>query len=305
MSSLRVRLLGGLELHRGSSPLPPFPTRRAASLFAFLALHAGRTFHREALAGHFWGDQPEERARKCLRTTLWRVRCVVDGGRVPGSELRVEGGRIGLAPFPGTEVDVHSLLEGIDRAEAQSASAGAPADDTVRDLEDALALYRGHLLEGVYEDWAALERERVRLAHLRGLEILLQWRRDRGEWTEAVRRAREILALDPLREHVHRALIEALHAMGDRPSAIRQFHLCRRLLDEELDVDPMPETRALHRRILDSGEQAGRAPGVPPGSPRAMMAQVDGLLEELYEVAGRLERARAALESAGVRASPG
>lgn len=304
MSILRVRLLGGLELHRGSSALPPFPTRRAASLFAFLALHAGRSFHREALAGLFWGDQREERARKCLRTTLWRVRCVVEDGQVAGSELRVEGGRIGLGLSNGTEVDVHALLEGIDRAEAHSTSPATPADATVQELEATLALYRGHLLEGVYEDWAAGERERVRLAHLRGLEILLQWRRDRGEWTEAIRRAREILALDPLREHVHRALMEALHAGGDRPSAIRQFHACRRLLDEELDVDPMPETTALHRRILEAGERGSRAP-IPAGSPRTVLAQVDGLLEELYAVAGRLERARAALESTGIRVPPG
>lgn len=67
----------------------------------------------------------------------------------------------------------------------------------------------------------------------------------------------------------------------------------------------MPETTALHRRILDSGDPVGQGPAVVPGSPRAMMAQVDGLLEELYAVAGRLERARAALESASVRASPG
>jgi DNA-binding SARP family transcriptional activator len=304
MQSLRVHLLGGLELHRGSAPLPPFPTRRAAALFAFLALHAGRSFHREALAGLFWGDHPEERARKCLRTTLWRVRRVVEGGCAPGSWVRAQGGRVGLGLSGSMEVDVHAFLEGIARAEDAASTGKGPDDRAVVELEGALALYRGDLLEEFYEDWAAVERERVRLMRLRGLEILLQWRRDRREWAEAARRAREILMLDPLREHVHRALMATLNAMGDRPSAIRQFHLCRRLLDEELEVGPMPETAALHRTILEGGADGGDRSGAP-GASGGMVAEVDGLLEQLYAVAGRLERARAALESAGVRASRG
>ncbi|MDX1395034.1 MAG: hypothetical protein R3195_11610 [Gemmatimonadota bacterium] len=72
--------------------LAPFPTRPAKGLFAYLVLNRSTAHTREKLADTFWGEQSERSARKCLRTTIWRVRSVIEGqGIDPGTYLR--GGR--------------------------------------------------------------------------------------------------------------------------------------------------------------------------------------------------------------------
>jgi DNA-binding SARP family transcriptional activator len=67
----------------------------------------------------------------------------------------------------------------------------------------------------------------------------------RREWRKAIARGSELLRRDPFREHIHRELMKCHYAMGNRPAAVRQFSACVRILREELDIDPMAETRAL------------------------------------------------------------
>jgi DNA-binding SARP family transcriptional activator len=78
-----------------------------------------------------------------------------------------------------------------------------------------------------------------------------------GRFSEAVSAYRSILVDDPCREGVHRMLMAYLVRLGHIDSAIAQYHHCVRILAEELDVEPMPETRRLHEKIL-AGE-AGAA----------------------------------------------
>lgn len=256
MSTLRIRLFGGLVVHRGETPLPRIPTHRARVLFAYLALHPHRDHHREVLCGVLWGEQAESEARKALRSALWRIRSVLEPGEEDrGRALRVEGERIA---FPGRDeswVDVMAFEEGLARARGPDPP-GTPG--AIGALTGALGLYRGELLEGMYESWCCPERERLHLARLDALEELLLHHRVRGEWLPAIRAAREILRVDPLREHVHRALMAVHFQRGDRPSALRQYRACEGLVRAELGVEPLPETRALHQAIRERG-------ALPPG----------------------------------------
>lgn len=316
MADLRIRLFGSLEVRREGELLPAFSTERSRHLFAFLVLHRERLFHRDVLCGRLWGDQPESDARKILRTALWRLRTVLEPGEEDdGTVLHVEGQQIG---FPGTDsawVDVSAFLERIE--EPSSGPDGALDSDGARRCLQAVSLYRGDLLEGIYgEEWCTFHRERFRLAHLTCLERLLKHFQKREEWLDAIAWGRRLLRRDPLREHVHRALMACHFAMGDRPSALRQYDRCAQVLAEELGIEPMPETRRLRARILeaDRGRTSERAspPGTSAGDgsggreesagPVSMAREVEGALEELYALADRLERARQAL-LVGVRKS--
>ncbi len=264
MSTLRIRLFGGLVAHRGEVPLPSIPTHRARVLLAYLALHPHREHHRDVLCGVLWGEQAESEARKALRSALWRIRSVLEPGEEDrGRALRVEGERIA---FPGREeawVDVSAFEEGLARARAFRLPGTAGAIDA---LTGALGLYRGEPLEGMYESWCCSVRERLQLARLDALEELLLHHQARGEWLPAIRAAREILRMDPLREHVHRALMAVHLQRGDRPSALRQYRACEGLVRAELGVEPLPETRALHQAIRERGELPP-GEGVLPSSP--------------------------------------
>ena len=76
--TLRIKLFGSFELERGGRPLPRFASRKSGELFAYLALNRQAPHTREHLAGVFWGDSSEERARHTLNTTLWRINRVLE-----------------------------------------------------------------------------------------------------------------------------------------------------------------------------------------------------------------------------------
>ena len=271
MRSLTARLFGGLELRHGSSPPFVFPTRRSRSVFAFLALHKGRFFARDYLSGVIWERSSEESARKGLRTELWRIRKVLD--RTPVDEsgvLLCEGASVGIPRSAPLRVDVHAF-EGWTRRPVPP-QGGRSDTGEGRRLERAARLYRGDFLEGMYDPWCCEERERLRLEFLSVLERLMVRHQRREHWRRAIARGTQILRTDPLREHVHRALMRCHYAMGNRPASIRQYRECERVLREELDIGPMDETRSLlalmeaGHPLPDSTTPKGMPP-VPPAPP--------------------------------------
>jgi DNA-binding SARP family transcriptional activator len=123
------------------------------------------------------------------------------------------------------------------------------AADT-QQLETMLALYTGDLLEGVYDDWALRERERLRHLYLDGLEHLMLVHKHQQAYKQSVACGQQILEYDPLRESIHRELIRIYWAAGQPTMAVRQYQACKAILSEELNIAPMPETQALHAQII-------------------------------------------------------
>ena len=260
MGTLHIRLFGGLSLQREGCPLPSFATQKARGLFAFLVFHRERPYPRDVLMGHFWGDRPESVARKCLRTDIWRVRQVVEPGEGAAC-IQVLGDQVGFDPASDHWLDVDEFER---KLESVPEGAGAPlSEEQARVLADAAGLYRGDLLEGVYDDWCLFERERLRLRYLGALERLARHHQDRGDWREASVVAQRLLSHDPLREHVHRDLMRCHAHLGDRPAALRQYEHCRLLLRRELDVYPMRETTALCEEIRGGAFPSPSAPAWP------------------------------------------
>jgi DNA-binding SARP family transcriptional activator len=298
MSALQIHLLGGLQLLRGGHRLAPFPTQKSRALFAFLALNRGRLFARDVLAGIFWGDRPEAVARKCLRTDLWRVRGVVEVGR--GAEeacLRVEGDEIGFQAGDDHWLDVAEFE--LCAQVAVGRSGADLGEEEAERLARAVEIYRGDLLDGVYDDWCVYERERLRLMFLRALEGLMRFRQAREEWGEAIALGQRLLVADPLREQVHRDLMRCFLQEGDRAAALKQFSHCERLMRAELDVEPMEETRALRDRIRSTGRVARIKPEsfpptlrLIPGPVPPLLDQVESILASLYAATRHLEETR-------------
>ena len=305
MDHLRIRLFGGLEVCRGDSSLPALPTRRARSLLAYLALHRDRAVHRDLLCGLLWGEHPETEARKALRTTLWRIRSVLEPREEDrGAFLRMDGPQV---TFPGTGdawVDALEFEACVERRESDAPGALSP--EATGRLYRAVSLYRGDLLDGLYDDWCHFDRERFSLAYLGALERLMVHCQSQGHWLAAISFGRQLLRKDPIREHVHRELMICHLSMGDRPSALRQYEVCVRLMREELGVEPMEETRRLHHTIRDRGvlpswgegtRSTGSLAGTNPGDEEQLAQEVDGAVQQLHALIARLEAARAHIPS--------
>src|SRR5262249_47955376 len=142
---------------------------------------------------------------------------------------------------------------------------------SVKSLEQALTLYRGDLLEGLrvkegpFEDWLTAERARLRQLALDALTKVLAYQTRAGDAARAVHTAARLLALDPVQEPVHRALMRLYARQGRRAEALRQYQVCVNVLQRELRVEPEAETQHLYREIL---QQKG-PPGATPETTRA------------------------------------
>jgi DNA-binding SARP family transcriptional activator len=253
VSSLRIKLFGSLEVECDGQPLPRFPSRKVRDLFAYLVLHRQGSHAREHLAGLFWGDSDDERARHSLNTALWRLNGVLTStlGRCGRGQLRVTPQEIGFNATSDFWLDVAEF-----ETRCSLAAAASSVEQQTALYRQAITFYSGDLLVDCYEEWAVLERERLQCLYLKALTRVLAVHAERQEFEMAIDCARRILACDSLREDVHRDLIELYLAAGQASAARRQYRVCEELLQRELGIAPMPETQRLLARILDvSGTQ--------------------------------------------------
>ena len=237
--ALEISLLGPPQVRRDGQPVA-FDTRKATALLAHLAL-AERARSRDSLCTLLWPGRDPEHARGALRRTL--------------STLRKSVGEVWIA----TEGDSVMLRRGDGLALDVSAFRGrAGRDASPEALEEAVALFRGDLLEGFslrdspeFDHWQAEEAELLRRELGSALARLVEDLAAQGEHLEALAHARRRLDLDPLHEPAHRDLIRLYAWAGDRGAALAQYRDCVRTLSHELGVAPVEETAALFDRVSD------------------------------------------------------
>jgi DNA-binding SARP family transcriptional activator/tetratricopeptide (TPR) repeat protein/DNA-binding transcriptional ArsR family regulator len=247
---LRLYTFGGLRVERDGQPLH-LPTQKARELIAYLVTFRDRSHPRAVVAGTLWPDLPEDRARRRLSDTLWRVRQVLDDC-VAADEASIWHNRDSPC-----WLDVEQLQDAI-----------ANLDFEIQDpqrIQETLDLYQGPYLDGLYLDWVLLERERLQGCYLEALDALLTAYKQRGDYRAALQVTQQLVATEPLHEAAHRELMRLYHLLGRDAEAIAQYRQCEELLRQELGVAPAPETRAVyealvHRATADTGPTAVHLP---------------------------------------------
>jgi DNA-binding SARP family transcriptional activator len=124
---------------------------------------------------------------------------------------------------------------------------------TGRRTDAAIEHYKGPFLDGDDADWVLQERERLHGLYVRTVRELMRIAARDRQYERALDYGRKILAVDPFRESVQREVMLLLVMDGQRANAIRAYQSLRRLLKNELGIDPMPDTKSLHESIV-SGE---------------------------------------------------
>jgi DNA-binding SARP family transcriptional activator len=299
MPTLHFQLFGNhCVVRQGSEAGEIHLLPAARSLLAYLLINREQRHSRDVLAEVFW-QHDAERARKCLRTTLWRLRSELEGEADGGAYLLVSPqGEIAFNTASDHWLDVAAFEEGVARGLARLGPEMAAADAAA--LEAACACYRGDLLQSVYDDWAIRERERLRLLYLRALTGLLCYYRRVGDYEQGLACGERILAMDPLREKVHREMMRLHARQGQRVLAVRQYEWCRTVLEEELGIGPMPETEAVFQQITGEANgnrnQGGRRER--PVSLQQAVQQVAASMQAVEQTQAQLEQARVQLKQA-------
>ena len=250
MATLRISLFGSIHVAHAAWTSEVKITRAVQALLAYLLLYRQRVHPREVLADLFWSDHSEERARGCLSTALWRLRCALEPESTTRGTYLVTTpmGEVGFNQQSDHWLDVAVFEEQVGRIVGKPTHV-MEADDA-RQLENSIQLYVGELLEGFYDDWTLRERERLRSLYLKSLAHLMRYYGHNGTYENAIACGQQILNLDPLREEIHREVMRLHLQSGQRAQAIRHYKSCCQILDTELGVPPMEETQALYHQLL-------------------------------------------------------
>ncbi len=254
---VHIFTFGGLRIERDGCP-QQLPTQKARELVAYLVAFRDRRHPRSVLVGALWPDIPEEKARRHLSDTLWRARSVL------GDYIAAEEGFISFNVALPFWLDVEEFERAVT-GDRRAGPAGPQATASVADphsLAAAVELYLGPFLDGFYSDWILLEQERLRGLYVDALAHLLQWHKQVGDYTAALRAAQQLVAAEPLYEAAHRELMRLYHLLGRDTEAIAQYQRCREILGQELAVAPAPETERLHRVLLGRVAAQSEAPAV-------------------------------------------
>jgi WD40 repeat protein/class 3 adenylate cyclase len=270
---LQIRLLGQFDVRLDGKRVL-ISSRAGQSLLAYLALTAGTLHRREKLAGIFWPDISDEKARTYLRQELWRIRKAITAEELSPSEgyLLADEYTLTFNPHADYWVDV-AVLE--------------KTEFDVQSLASSLSLYQGELLPGFYEDWIVLERERLQTLFESKMEQLVEKLVDAERWTAVEEQCERWLALGHGPEPAYRALMLSYNARGDMAKVSSTYQRCVEDLRDHFGVEPSAETHALFNGLLKGAKVPRRImPAQPSGTVTFLFTDIQGstrLLDKLGE----------------------
>src|ERR1700689_4795273 len=275
---LRFRGLGPLEVWTGQD-WSGMGAPKWRALLAVLLMSQGQVVSTDRLIAELWGDRPPDRAANLVSIYVLRLRRVLgdqDGHlltpRAPGYQLRLQPGELDAEQFRG--------LAGQGRRTLAEGDFRAAADV----VAEALGLWRGRALADVPPfALVTAEAERLEESRLTALELRIEAAPGCGMHAQLVPELRRLLSDQPLREGLWGLLMQALDAAGRHAEALAAYGQARKVIAEELGVDPGPELQRLYQALLTADlvprQQRGavtrataaaiggtpRPPGAPPG----------------------------------------
>ncbi|HWD06261.1 MAG TPA: BTAD domain-containing putative transcriptional regulator [Amycolatopsis sp.] len=285
---MRFRILGTLEV-RASGDRIALGSPREQRALAVLLLYPGTVVPVERMIEALWDDEPPATAVKQVRNCVSALRgrlgdagglIVTDG---PGYRLQIDAADLDALSFRRHVVAARGL------------AAHSKLTDAVAEIRGGLALWRGPALDGLRVTTlagrgAALDEQRAD-----AVELCAEWQLRLGETGEVVRELTEFCREHPVRERAHLLLMRALAQEGRYAEASALFHVLRRRLADELGVDPNPDLRRLHERILAESAPGAALDAEPAAEP--VPDQFSRAVAELAEAVTWQWRAEAELRS--------
>jgi DNA-binding SARP family transcriptional activator len=257
----RFRILGPLEFRSGET-WSGIGAPKWRALFAALLLNHGQVVSTDRLIDELWGDEPPAKPANLIATYVHRLRGLI--GDPDGRVLvtRAPGYQVVVGP---DELDTARFAWLV--AAGRKALADGEAADAVELLTEALDLYRGSPLADVpSSELVVTEAGRLEESRMVALGLRIEAEIECGDAAGVVGELLRLTAGHPLREELWALLMRALRAAGRQAEALEAYERARKVIGDELGVDPGPGLRQLHQEILEADARpASRA--VQPAGP--------------------------------------
>jgi DNA-binding SARP family transcriptional activator/tetratricopeptide (TPR) repeat protein len=265
---MEFRILGPVEVVADGQTLA-LGAAKQKTLLAILLLRANRVVSRDELIEALWGELPPPTAPKALQVYVSRLRKALGPDRImtraPGYLIRVDPGELDLERF-------ERLVEKGGREQ----------------LAEGLALWRGRpLADFTYERFAQPEIGRLEELRLAALEERIEADLVAGRHAELVGELETLVAEHPLRERLRGQRMLVLYRCGRQAEALEAYQAARRVLVEELGIEPRRELRELHQAILRQDPALDAVAEAEPAAPSTRGPFV-GRESELAELLGSL-----------------
>ena len=239
---MEFRILGPLEVWAGESRVEVGGGKQRA-LLAILLLNSNEVVSSDRLIHELWGEAPPPTANKALQNLVSQLR------KVLGDDVlltRSPGYLVALEP---ESLDAHRFDALLERG--RGALREDDPDQAAKLLRDALALWRGSALaEFAFEPFAQGETRRLEELRLGALEERIEADLALGGHGSFVAELEELVAAHPLRERLRGQLMLALYRSGRQAEALEIYREGRRILVEELGLEPGADLQSLERGIL-------------------------------------------------------
>jgi predicted ATPase/DNA-binding SARP family transcriptional activator len=281
---LEIRLLGPFEVLAGGTPAEVGGSKRQA-LLAMLALRNSRLVDVDGLVDGLWGEELPAAPRNALHHHIARLRAALGDESIVGfpDGYALKDARVDAVWFEELLAETRSALRDGDVSAAADAVASA------------LALWRGPALQGLTGTaWFSAEARRLETLHVDALEEQFEVALGLGEHRELIPALRSALADNPFRERLWGQLMLALYRSGRQADALETFQEARRVLADELGLEPGPELRRLQEAILAHDPAIAAVPVVRRrrGNLPSPSTSFVGREDELAQVAGALHEHR-------------
>jgi DNA-binding SARP family transcriptional activator/class 3 adenylate cyclase len=259
---IEFRILGPLQVVSEGRVLP-LGGRKQRALLALLLLDRNHVVPRDRLVDALWGDRPPASAANSVQVYVSKLRRLLDEGTEDGSALLTESpGYLLRVPTGSLDADEFERLV----AEANIALAAGSFAEAETTLARALELWRGPALADLAtEAFARPDVARLEDLRLQALEARFEAMLSVGRQAEAVGELQALVGFHPLDERLRAQLMVALYRSGRQADALDTYRTFRRLLSDELGLEPSPKLRTLEQSILRQDESL--APVVEPGAP--------------------------------------
>jgi len=275
MASLSLGVLGSLQVLIDDTPVTVLESDKVCALLVYLAVEADRPHRRGSLVGLLWADYPEQVARHNLRQALFNLRLAIGDRTASPPYLLISRDTIQFNRASDFSLDLARFNTKLHKCEEDRNHGIEDPSVRAAHLEEMVELYRGEFLQDFsledvaeFEEWALVQRESLHQHVLDACSDLVDYYELHGDFPAARRHAVRQLELDPWREEAHCQMMRTLALDGQRSAALAQYETCRRVLADELGVEPSANTRELVEQIrAGTLKTKGESPSSIPTTP--------------------------------------